>query len=119
MVRASTLARAIMTIEFSMPANAPASPKRSPIETRHEVVYGIYFDFAQATIRSASERVLMQIATVLNNNPDWKLYIAGHTDIVGSANANLELSKNRAQAVKAALVERHDIAKERLKTRMC
>jgi outer membrane protein OmpA-like peptidoglycan-associated protein len=77
-------------------------------------VYGIYFSFARADIRPQSERVLKEIASMLNAHPDWKLRIDGHTDAIGNDAANLDLSKRRAAAVKAALVSRFRIDASRL-----
>jgi OmpA family protein len=69
------------------------------------VVYGLYFEFARAEIRPESRPTLDEIARVMQRHPDWKLRVAGHTDSVGSAAANLELSRRRADAVRQALGE--------------
>jgi outer membrane protein OmpA-like peptidoglycan-associated protein len=66
-------------------------------------VYGIYFDFASATLREESSPVLGSIAAYLGSNPSVRLAVEGHTDKVGDAKANLVLSENRARAVVAAL----------------
>ncbi|MCJ7452586.1 MAG: OmpA family protein, partial [Steroidobacteraceae bacterium] len=98
-------------------------PKESPnsienLLARNEVaqVYGIYFSFNSAEIRPESERVLKEIASALKAHPDWNLQVDGHTDGVGNDAANLELSKRRSAAVKAALVSRYGIADGRLST---
>jgi OOP family OmpA-OmpF porin len=87
-------------------AAAPALEARLKAESRVEL-HGIYFDFGQATLRPESEPVLREIAAVLAGNPSWTLGLEGHTDDVGGDAYNLELSRRRAEAVKAALVERH------------
>lgn len=79
-------------------------------------VYGIYFDVGSAVIRPESEMVLKEIAEVLGGNPTWKLDVEGHTDSVGGGAYNLELSRQRAVAVKDALVSRHGIPAQRLST---
>jgi outer membrane protein OmpA-like peptidoglycan-associated protein len=79
-------------------------------------VYGIYFDFNSATVKPESDVVLRQIADVLHDHPDWKLTIAGHTDNIGAADFNMDLSKRRAAAVKDALVSRYGIDGGRLST---
>jgi outer membrane protein OmpA-like peptidoglycan-associated protein len=91
-------------IERTLAANEPAE------------IYGIHFSFARADIRPQSEGVLKEIATVLRGHPDWRLRIDGHTDGIGNAAANLELSKRRAAAVKVALIDRYGIAAARLST---
>ena len=85
-------------------------------ETGKVLVYGIYFDFNSANIREESEPVLKEIADALNNHPDWKLSVNGHTDNVGGNAYNAKLSERRAAAVKQALVERYQIAGDRLDT---
>ena len=79
-------------------------------------VYGIYFDFASDRLRPESAPVLAEIAGVLVKNSNWKLNINGHTDNVGGDASNLTLSRLRAAAVKSALVERYQIAADRLST---
>lgn len=78
-------------------------------------LYGIHFDFDKATIRRDSVPVLNDIAVTLKNNPLWTLKIVGHTDSIGDANYNMQLSKRRADSVKADLVNR-GVAAGRLTT---
>jgi OmpA family len=85
-------------------------------EDKHVDVYGIYFDFASDRLRPESTPVLEEIAGVMKHNPDWRLNINGHTDNVGGDASNLELSRQRAKAVKAALLARYGIAESRLNT---
>jgi outer membrane protein OmpA-like peptidoglycan-associated protein len=79
-------------------------------------VYGIYFDFAKSTLRSESQPVLQEIAAAMKAHPEWQLVIAGHTDNIGIAAENLELSQQRAQTVRKALVEQFMIDATRLST---
>jgi outer membrane protein OmpA-like peptidoglycan-associated protein len=76
-------------------------------DDRRTVLYGIYFDFNSATLRPQSEPVLREIVQVMQREPTWSLRIEGHTDSVGGdAAANKLLSAQRAEAVKAALIQR-------------
>lgn len=69
----------------------------------HVAVYGIQFDTGKATIQPSSETVLAEIVKLLQQNPDLKLRVEGHTDNQGNAAANQALSEKRAQAVVAWL----------------
>lgn len=79
-------------------------------------IYSIYFSFNSDTIREESEPTLRDIAQVLRRHPDWRLAVNGHTDAIGTDQANLELSRRRAAAVKNALVTRYGIVAGRLAT---
>jgi len=77
-------------------------------------VYGIYFAYNSATVTPVSDPTLAQVASVLKQHGDWTLTIEGHTDSIGGAKYNQELSARRAAAVKQRLVERYGIPAPRL-----
>jgi OOP family OmpA-OmpF porin len=70
------------------------------------VMKGIEFDFNKDTIRPESEPLLDEAANVLAEFPGVKIAIVGHTDNVGTEDFNLDLSRRRAEAVKAYLVKK-------------
>ncbi|HEV2231896.1 MAG TPA: OmpA family protein [Terriglobia bacterium] len=72
-------------------------------------VYGIYFNFDSAAVRPESGPALKEVAEAIKSNPDWKLKIEGHTDNVGGDAYNLNLSNQRAAAVRQALVAHYQI----------
>lgn len=53
-----------------------------------------------------SFQILDQVASVLKSNPKLRIVIEGHTDTVGAADYNLQLSDDRADAVRGTLIER-------------
>jgi OOP family OmpA-OmpF porin len=68
------------------------------------VIAGIEFDTGQAAIRSSSAIVLEKALSVLTEYPSVRIQIIGHTDSQGTREHNLELSLQRAEAVKAHLI---------------
>jgi OOP family OmpA-OmpF porin len=68
------------------------------------VTHGINFDVDKATIKPESMGTLNMIVGVLKDNPGVKFEVDGHTDNSGAAAHNLQLSQQRADAVKAQLV---------------
>lgn len=64
----------------------------------------------------ALDSVGLALEEVLANNPDEVFLIEGHTDAVGSDQANLLLSDRRAEAVAVALSEDFAIPPENLVT---
>ncbi|WP_299114264.1 OmpA family protein [uncultured Winogradskyella sp.] len=77
---------------------------------------GILFDSGSANIQPQSLGIVRQISQVLMQDDSIKLNIIGHTDSDGSDDANLKLSKDRAMAVKNALVNIYKISEDRLTT---
>ncbi|MEP6938119.1 MAG: OmpA family protein [Rudaea sp.] len=77
-------------------------------------VYGIHFDFDKADVTPESKPQLDEIAKLLSANPALKLRVTGHTDSVGSAAHNLELSARRADAIVSVLETNYAISASRL-----
>ncbi len=84
-------------------------------ETGRIVTHGILFDSGSAEIRGESYKTLSLIAELLAGDPALRLSIEGHTDSDGVDDANLTLSRKRADAVKAWLVAQGTAA-DRLQT---
>ena len=80
----------------------------------HMALYGILFDFGKSSLQPESAATLAEIAALLKQQPSLKLHVVGHTDNVGSFDANMTLSKARAATVVDALVKQHGIAGNRL-----
>lgn len=68
------------------------------------ITHAILFESNKAVIGEDSEPFLAQFAKWLQKNPGIRIEIDGHTDSVGSAASNLNLSSRRADAVKTQLV---------------
>jgi outer membrane protein OmpA-like peptidoglycan-associated protein len=83
--------------------------------TGHVVVEGIFFDTAKAVVKPESTPALQEVAKLLAADPSLKLWVVGHTDSVGTVEANMALSRARAEAVAAALTTKHGVAAARLK----
>ncbi len=77
-------------------------------------IYGIYFDFDKADLKSESAPQIAQVAELLKRNTQLSVLIVGHTDGMGAIYYNQSLSQRRAQAVVAALSGQHGIAANRL-----
>ncbi len=66
----------------------------------------VNFDTGKATIKPDSAKTLDDAAAALKAVPGMKVEVGGHTDNVGTPEANQKLSQERAQSVMAALVGR-------------
>ena len=73
----------------------------------------IYFDFGSAVLQPSSDPALAEIARLLAERDGLQVYVVGHTDSVGTLDANLALSRARAQAVVDALETRFGTASGR------
>ncbi len=77
------------------------------------ITYGITFDVGKSTIKPESMGEINRIVQLMNENPDLKFSVEGHTDSTGNAASNQTLSEARSQAIVAKLVEM-GIAADRL-----
>ena len=92
-------------------------------DTRHRLIEegrfsttGILFDFQSAVIKPESFAVVKDIAGVLKQFPAVKIKVLGHTSSDGDDNANMELSRKRAAAVKELLTTEFGIEAARIET---
>jgi len=70
----------------------------------NEALRGIQFETAKADIKPVSYPILNNIVTIMKENPGYDLEIIGHTDNVGSAQSNQDLSDRRAYSVRTYLM---------------
>lgn len=66
----------------------------------------VLFDVGRATLQPDAERSIAILSQFLNEFPERRVLIEGHTDATGSRDLNMRLSRERAEAVRAALVAR-------------
>ena len=78
----------------------------------------ILFDVNSATIKPDSRSTLSEIAAALRspNLKGVKILLEGHTDASGQAEANLELSQQRADAVRDYLIREGGVSSDQLST---
>ena len=65
---------------------------------------GILFAFNKYNLSDAAKKSLTEFATKMADMPDTDITIWGHTDKIGTAEANASVSQKRANAVKDYLV---------------
>ncbi|MCS7003996.1 MAG: OmpA family protein [Cytophagales bacterium] len=78
-----------------------------PLEVGEKLrLNNIFFDFDKATLRPRSQYELNRLVKLFERYPKLKIEVAGHTDSKGSDDYNKRLSQQRADAVKAYLVNK-------------
>lgn len=89
--------------------------EKEVVEVIKTAFNNLEFATAKDIILDPSKPALDELAEVLMKKPLWKLEISGHTDNVGDDNANLVLSKKRAESLKNYLVSK-GISADRMTT---
>ncbi len=90
--------------------------KKETKERLEFVTKNVQYETGRADLKISSFKVLDEIVEILNQYPDYKLDIRGHTDDVGRSEKNLQLSKDRARACYDYLVYR-GIDEKRLRSK--
>ncbi|MCK5069340.1 MAG: OmpA family protein, partial [Desulfocapsa sp.] len=80
------------------------------------VLEGINFQLGTAELAESAHGALNIAANILQKNPELNMEVAGHTDSIGEAESNLQLSTLRAESVLNYLVSR-GVAAERLQAK--
>ena len=97
---------------FSLSKNNPDSAlivniPLQPIEKGAAIVLkNIFFETGKFDLKSESKIELDKLVKLLNENPNLKIQIDGHTDNVGQEKDNLSLSTNRAKSVVGYLLSK-------------
>lgn len=76
------------------------------IRKRTFIIRNLFFASDQTDILPESEPALQELFEFLNSNPDIRVRLTGHTDWIGTDQANQILSEGRAASVKRSMVER-------------
>ncbi len=79
-------------------------------------IWNILFDFDDYSLNREAKIELERMVSIMKQYPALEFEIVGHTDVIGSTNYNLQLSRKRAQSVLIYLVN-SGISKTRLKTK--
>jgi outer membrane protein OmpA-like peptidoglycan-associated protein len=93
------------------PAPIPPPPP-APRTTSDE----IYFDAGSARLTNIAKAILDGVALRMKNDLNSTAVISGYSDNLGSEEANLDISRRRAEAAREYLVTRHGIDPGRITT---
>lgn len=78
-----------------------------PIEVGESIqLRNVFFVQSKAELKPESYPELDRLVEIMNDNPTMEIELAGHTDNLGNAQANLALSQQRILAVKEYLVKK-------------
>ena len=84
--------------------SAAPAPDMGPDAIFHENVQDAFFDYDSYELRPDAQASSVKAAAFLVAHPDIRVVIGGYCDDRGSAEYNLALGENRANAAKTALV---------------
>ncbi|MBE1283678.1 MAG: OmpA family protein [Rhodobacteraceae bacterium] len=80
----------------------------------HVVLADVAFETGAVQLGDGQYQSLELLAAFLSANDTYRLALVGHTDDVGALQDNISLSRRRAQAVRARLIEQHGVAPARV-----
>ncbi len=78
-------------------------------ETGSAVLHSIQFDVGTTTLASGPSEELQVLADLLLSRPGLQVAVVGHTDTQGGLDANISVSRARAIAVRARLIEDYGV----------
>jgi outer membrane protein OmpA-like peptidoglycan-associated protein len=100
----------ISTPEIKEQLPEPIAAPETEAQTEEPVVHKnetrkVYFDSGKATISAKSRKVISSLTAHLRTLKKYEITLNGYTDSKGNEDANLALSKRRAEAVKKVLIQ--------------
>jgi outer membrane protein OmpA-like peptidoglycan-associated protein len=100
------------------PAPAMVASNPPPVPPGTDATwYHVAFGLNSYAVDAQGQLTVADVAKFLQQNPNAVATIIGKTDTVGSANYNMHLSHQRADAVRDALVYHSNVAADRVETR--
>ncbi|MBN2574253.1 MAG: OmpA family protein [Deltaproteobacteria bacterium] len=98
--------------EGKLPALVLEAEKKHTFMLRPPVaqarLHGMYFDTNKCFLLPSAAASLRRLVEIYGHHPDSEVLIVGHADTAGSEDLNLELSADRADAMKAFLRDEVD-----------
>lgn len=98
----------------------PAEPMKEAMVQREaaaevSIELLVEFDSGKAIVKPKYNNEIKKVADFMKQNPDATAMIEGYTDNVGKRAANIKLSQQRADSIKAYLVKKFGVNSARLK----
>jgi len=105
----STEANVLVTVRVPQPPsaadeNANGSEDKTDEVTFHQNVKDVFFDYDSFDLRPDAQQAALSAARYLAAHPAIKVLIGGYCDDRGSAEYNITLGENRANAARTALI---------------
>ncbi len=94
----------------------PSSPPILAVK-KQPILDPVLFDVTKSYINPMGAKVLDKDGKILQENPNMKVEIGGHTDSTGSEAANKVISEKRANSCKKYLMDKFSITGSRLTTK--
>jgi outer membrane protein OmpA-like peptidoglycan-associated protein len=99
--------------KYDLCPNIPGVPENKgcpPIQKEETEIIkrafsALEFESGKSIIKAVSYPSLNELAELMKTRKMWKVQLSGHTDNTGNPEKNMELSKNRTQAVKDYLIK--------------
>lgn len=110
--------------EQAAPATAPDAVQAPPpdagsigarlLSSGSAIFRGIEFSVGTTSLGQMKHPELEAVATFLEARPGARIAVVGHTDTVGGLEANIAVSRARAEAVRTALIDTYGVAPDRV-----
>ncbi len=89
----------------------------SLLTTKALIGSDLLFEFNSSELKQSARVSLMKVAMLIHKHPKLICWLDGHTDLIGSEEPNLKLSRARATAVKDWLVNSMELSEDKITIR--
>jgi outer membrane protein OmpA-like peptidoglycan-associated protein len=100
------------------PDSVVASPKKVPEFPQQQIVQGLEFKNGKTELLFSSFSSLDKLIKPLKDCPDVQIEVRAYTDALGKANANMQLTQMRAEAIRQYLINQ-GIDPQRISAKGC